>query len=210
MTMANDAQQKDAEQQIEAYMSRLRRGLRGLSQDEIREIVEELRGHIADKASEGGEATGAKVEAALAALGSPEDLAREYVTDALLARAEASRWPLQILKSLFRWASLSVAGFFAFLATILGYSLGMVFFLVAALKPLHPENAGLWVWRQSGEVIYSVRLGFGTPPPGARELLGWWIVPIGFVVSCVVVVLTTHFAVWCVRQYRSSRALRHK
>jgi len=207
--MANDAQQKDPQQQVETYMSRLRGGLRGLKHDEIREIVEELRSHIADKASEEGKATNARVGAALAALGSPEELAREYVTDALLARAEASRWPLEILKSLFRWASLSVAGFFAFLATILGYSAGMVFFLVAALKPFHPENAGLWVWRESGHIIYSVRLGFGTPPPGARELLGWWILPIGLVVSCAVVVLTTHFAIWCVRQYRRSRPLRH-
>ena len=195
----------NAQAKIEAYLHRLRGSLRGLGAEEIREIVEELRSHILDKASAEGDVTAASVEGALAALGSPEDLARDYVTDAVLARAEVSRWPLEILKSLFRWASLSVAGFFALLGTILGYSAGMVFFLVAALKPFHPENAGLWVWRTSGDVMYSVRLGFGTPPAGARELLGWWIVPVGLVVSCVVVVLTTHFAVWCVRHYRRSR-----
>jgi len=67
-------------------------------------IVEELRSHILDKASANGEATAAGVDAALAALGRPEDLAREYVTDAVLARAEVSRSPVRILKSLFRWA----------------------------------------------------------------------------------------------------------
>jgi len=195
----------NAQQKIEAYLHRLRGNLRGLGAEEIREIVEELRSHILDKASAEGDVTAASVDGALASLGSPEDLARDYVTDAVLARAEVSRWPLEILKSLFRWASLSVAGFFALLGTILGYSAGMVFFLVAALKPFHPENAGLWIWRNSGDIIYSVRLGFGAPPAGARELLGWWIVPIGLVVSCVVVVLTTHFAVWCARHYRRSR-----
>jgi len=209
MTMASDAQPKDAQQKVDAYMSRLRGGLRGLSQEEIREIVEELRSHIADKASEGGEATGASVDAALAALGSPEELAREYVTDALLARAEVSRFPLQILKSLFRWASLSVAGFFALLGSMVGYAVGIAFFLVGVLKPFHPETGGLWIWRESGDLIYSVRLGFATPPPGARELLGWWIVPIGLVLGCGLVMLTTRFALWCVRKYRSSRALRH-
>ena len=84
MTIAGDGQQK-IEGCIEGYLDRLRRDLRGLSQEEIREIVEELRSHILDKASANGEATAAGVDAALAALGRPEDLAREYVTDAVLA-----------------------------------------------------------------------------------------------------------------------------
>ncbi len=69
MTIEGDAQQK-----IQAYLDRLRRSLRGLSQEEIREIVEELRSHILDKASADGEVTAAGVDAALAALGSPEAL----------------------------------------------------------------------------------------------------------------------------------------
>src|SRR5271169_4784376 len=111
MTMAGDAQQR-----IEAYLGRLRGRLRGANDEEVREIVAELRSHIIDKAAVSGEANGeitpAGVDAALAALGSPEELASQYMTDTLLARAEVSRSPLQILRSLFRWASLSVAGFF--------------------------------------------------------------------------------------------------
>jgi len=204
MTIAGDAQQK-----IEAYLDRLRRSLRGLSQEEIREIVEELRSHILDKAMANGEVTSAAVGDALAELGSPEALASEYVTDAMLARAEVSRSPVGILKSLFRWASLSTAGFFVLFVSVVGYGIGISFFLVALLKPLHPETAGLWVWRPEGAITYSVRLGFATPPAGARELLGWWIVPIGFSLGFGLVMLTTHFALWCVRRYRQSRALAH-
>jgi len=106
MSMGSDAQQK-----IESYLGRLRAQLRGADDEEVREIVEELRSHIMDKAAPSGEVSSAGVDASLAALGSPEDLARQYITDNLLARAEVSRSPVRILESLFRWASLSVAGF---------------------------------------------------------------------------------------------------
>ncbi|MFZ0480262.1 MAG: DUF1700 domain-containing protein [Terriglobales bacterium] len=198
----------DTQQEIDAYLNRLRRCLRGLGPEEIREIVEEMRSHILDKASANGEVNAAGVDAALAALGRPEELASEYVTDAMMARAEVSRSPVGILKSLFRWGSLSVAGFFVLLVSIIGYGTGISFFLVGLLKPLHPDTAGLWVWRASGDVTYSVRLGFGAAPAGARELLGWTITPIGLSLGFGLVMLTTHFALWCVRHYRRSRAWR--
>src|SRR6516162_8871614 len=108
----------DAQQRIETYLTRLRVRLRSISESDVREIVEELRSHILDKASVSGEVTAGAVDAALAALGSPEELAGEYMTDNLLARAEVSGSPVRILGSLFRWASLSVAGFFVFLSSV--------------------------------------------------------------------------------------------
>src|SRR5271155_5480136 len=110
MTMSPDSKQSaarliEAQQRIEAYLGRLRRRLRGMNDEDVREIVEELRSHIIDRATANGEVTAGGVDAALAKLGSPEDLAVEYMTDALLARAEVSRSPLRILASLFRWGS---------------------------------------------------------------------------------------------------------
>jgi hypothetical protein len=93
------------------------------------------------------------------------------------------------------------------LVSLIGYGTGISFFLVGLLKPLHPDTAGLWIWRNSGDLLYSVRLGFATPPAGARELLGWTITPIGLSLGFGLVMLTTHFALWCVRQYRRSREL---
>src|SRR5580704_11113031 len=115
----------DAQQKIETYLARLRARLCGINQQDVREIVEELRGHILDKAGVGGtEVTADAVGATLAALGSPEELASEYMTDNLLAQVEVSRSPVRILECLFRWASLSIAGFLAFLASVVGYLLG--------------------------------------------------------------------------------------
>ena|ERR1035438_1531899 len=203
MTVSGDAQQR-----IEAYLGRLRQLFRGMNAEDAREIVEELRSHLMDRVAAGGEGTAAGGDAALAALGSPEELANEYMTHNLLARVEASRSPVRILESLFRWASLSAAGFFVLVGSMTGYFLGTVFILVAALKPFHPQTAGLWLLRDSaGDPEISLRLGSGSVPGAGKDLLGWWIVPIGLLAGCAVVMLTTRFALWCARQYRRSHLL---
>ena len=204
MTITASSQQK-----IDAYLSTLRRQLRGMNAEEVRDIVEEIRSHILDKAALATEenASGA-IDAALATLGSPEELASQYITDNLLARAEASRSPVRILKSLFRWGSLSVAGFFVLLGSLFGYFFGVVFMLVAVAKLFHPHTAGLWaLTTDNGDFALSFRLGFGGVPAGGRDLLGWWVVPIGWFGGGVLVMLTTHIAVWFVQQYRKSLLL---
>ena len=89
MTIAG-APDHRSEREIEAYLARLRRALRGISDDEVREIIAELRSHILDKAGASGEVTAAAVGATLAGMGNPEELASQYLTDNLLARAEVS------------------------------------------------------------------------------------------------------------------------
>ena len=198
----------DAQQRIDAYLARLRSHLRGLDPESVRDIVEELRSHILERAAASGGLTGPEVEAALAGLGNPDELARDYVTDAMLARAEASRSPIRVLESLFRWASLSLAGFLVLLGSVIGYFMGGVFLLLAVLKPFHPQTAGLWVWRdRAGDLVTSFRLGFVGTPEDAREILGWWIVPLGLIAGCALIIFTTQFALWCARGYRRSSAL---
>ena len=56
-----------------------------------------------------------------------------------------------------------------------GYGIGLASILVAISKPLAPSTLGLWA-NESGSVAV---LGmFQQSPPGMREVLGWWIVPI--------------------------------
>jgi hypothetical protein len=197
----------DAQQRIDAYLIQLRRRLRGINEQDIQEIVQELRSHILEK-TEPDENTLDKVNETLDSLGSPEQLAGEYLTDNLFAQAEVSRSPMRILAVLFRWASLSIAGFLVFLSSIVGYFLGVAFVLCALLKPIHPQSAGLWICPDGAEgTTIFLRLGFGTPPSDSREILGWWIVPIGLVVGYGLVMLTTRFALWLVRRHRNLRML---
>ncbi len=204
MTIPDHAQQK-----IEAYLARVRAQLRGFNDQQVAEIVAELRSHVIDKLAISGDAvTPAKLTRSSRPSALRKNLANQYITDNLLARAEVSRSPLRILDSLFRWASLSVAGFFVLISSVLGYFFGAVFILVAILKPFHPQTAGLWLLHDStGDPEFSFRMGFSSTPPDGRDLLGWWIVPLGILAGCALVTLTTRFALWCARQYRKSRAL---
>jgi uncharacterized membrane protein len=200
------------EQRIEAYLNRLRSNLRGFKGEDANEIVDELRSHILEKISDSErELPGvaeAALDAALAGLGPPEQLAAQYAADKVLARTEATRSPLRILQSLFRWASLSTAGLFLFLTTLIGYLSGIVFILVAVAKVFHPHSAGLSSLPSGiDDHEYSFRLGFGTPPSAGKDLLGWWIVPLGWMAGGGLVMLTTQVAVWFVRQYRKTTAL---
>jgi hypothetical protein len=201
----------DGQARIDAYLKRLRAGLRGLPAEEAREIVEELRGHILDKAAgdrpAGATLPVAAIEDALAALGSPEDLAREYATDHVMARAEVTRSPMRVLASLYQWATLSVVGFFALAGTVMGYFIGASFLVCGLLKPFHPRSAGLWLIPGAGQdYVLSLRMGFSGIPAEGRELLGWWLLPLGIAGGGGMVLLTTSAALWCVRQYRQQHA----
>jgi hypothetical protein len=198
----------DSQQRVDAYLEKLRRLLRGMNPEDAREIIEELRSHITEKAAVSGQLTAAAVRAALSELGTPEELASQYTTDDLLMRAEVSRSPVRILESLFRWASLSAGGFFVLLGSIVGYFLGGAFMWCGMLKVIHPQTAGLWLLADNlGVTRISLRMGFGSPPAGGRDILGWWVVPVGLVVGCALVMLTTRSALWCARLYRESLAL---
>jgi len=204
MTSSTDEQQ----QKIEAYLAKLGGRLRGMNEHEIGEIIRELRAHIEDKTAVRGGTMASTVDSTLDALGSPEALANQYLAVALLSRAEINRSPVRILQGLFRWASLSIAGFLVMAASVVGYVLGGALMLSALLKLIHPHAAGLWAYPTStGDLELSLRMGFGSPPIGGRDVLGWWILPVGLLTGCGFVALTTRCALWCARQYRRSRVL---
>jgi uncharacterized membrane protein len=192
---------------IDAYIARLRKRLRDLGEDAISEICGELRAHLRDRvAAEGGDERD-RVEAALAALGSPEELAALYLADEMLARAETSRSPLLLVRGLLRWATLSLAGVPVLLGATIGYLIAAVFVAIALLKPVHPHTAGLWASSDAGALHLTLQLGFEPPPASARELLGWWIVPIGLAFGYGLLVATSRLAVSAVRALRGRRRL---
>ena len=149
-----------------------------------------------------GEITPVAVDSVIADLGRPEDLASLYVTDDLQVRALASGSPLLVLRSLFRWASLSFAGFWVLTSSLVGYFLSGALVCCALLKPIHPLTAGLWMIPDGTDYEISLRLGFGSVPAGSRELLSWWIVPIGLTVGIGLFLLTAQCGLWCIRWLR--------
>ena len=199
MNNASDSQQK-----IDSYLGRLRKGLRGLRGEDARDVVEELRTHIVEKATDGREMTMARVESVLAELGSPEQLASQYVTDDLLAYAESSRAPWVILRGVFHWATLSVRGLLVFMVCAVGYIFGGSFLIAALVKPFNPK-VGLW---KIDTDTYSLALGMTDTRMQGHELLGWLLIPIGLCLGGGTVMLTTHFALWSIHRFREARRLR--
>lgn len=190
---------------IEEYLEALRAGLRGLPRAQADDIVEEIRGHLLDRAGGEGSLTEAGAAAALEALGRPADLAAAYVAEILIARAGASRAPWRLLGHTFRLASLSLRGAFLFLQVCVGYGLSASFLIAALMKPVAPGRAGLW--RGAGDPgTVSLHLGFVAPGEGT-ELLGWWIVPIGLAAGAACVAATTWLARRGMRRLRGGLAV---
>lgn len=202
MTMVGDSQER-----VDSYLEKLRRSLTRVNREDAADIIQELRSHILEKAAAGG-MTPASVEATLALLGRPEELAAEYLADDLLARAAKNRSPVLLVRGLLRWAAVSLEGVWVLLGCVVGYFLGASLILCGILKPIHARTAGLWILPGGADdYSYSLRLGFENAPAGGRELLGWWMVPLGLLIGGGLCWLTTQCALWCVRQYRKSHAL---
>jgi hypothetical protein len=195
MTSPND--------KIDGYLRRVRIGLRALPDAEVADILNELRAHIVERAQSSGRPAEDAVASALQSLGRPEQIAALYVSENLVSRAESSRAPWTILRSLFYWSTLSVVGFVVFIVCLVGYSFGVCFFLAALMKPFHPQGVGLWYQSAGPNQLFSLHVGGFSPHTGhERELLGWWLVPVGCSLGGGSILLTTHFALWSLRRLR--------
>jgi hypothetical protein len=78
----------------------------------------------------------------------------------------------------------SVAGFATLLLGLAGYGSALCFLLGALLKPFLGDEVGLF-WSPRS-LVWGVAGG-----PSARELLGWWIVPVGLVLAAATTLATT-------------------
>jgi HAAS len=193
----------DPGRKMDAFLREVKVGLRGMPEREASDILAELRSHILERAEAGSALAESGVDAALESLGSPAELASLYLTENLMARAENSRSPWLILRSTFRWAALSFVGFFVCLGSLLGYLLGGIFLFSAVAKLFSPSRYGVWI---STTGPWSLSIG-PAANPGAKELLGWWLVPLGLVCGVGLLLLTTRFGLWSIRMFRRSHAV---
>jgi len=183
---------------LETYLAQVQRNLGGLPKGETDEIVAELRSHVLDKVE--GQASPQRVEAAIAALGSPREVARINLTERVAVELEADRSPLTVLRGVARLARLSLYGAFAGLISFTGYALAASLLVTAAVKPFWREHAGLWRVPDPDDT-WSFSLGVNSAPNG-QELLGWWIIPIGVAMGALLGWLTWRFGIFSVAHMR--------
>jgi hypothetical protein len=188
------------EPKLETYLARVRVALRGLPERDIDDILRELRSHVNELVGK----EGSGVDAALQSLGDPLDLAQTYRSENQMVRAQCSGSPLIILQGL-RHASRSTLGRVTATALyVLGY-FGMGTLWAGALeKLLAPSRGGLWY--TPGDFWSITLVVGGNPPADARELLGWWVVPIALLAGWGVKYVSDRIAQWWIRRYRRSKA----
>lgn len=182
---------------VERYLERVRMSLRGMRRREVDEILRELRGHIAERATSAHD-----VGAVLDALGDPADLGEEYRGEEVLDHGVCSHAPLSILHGLMLLGRRSWSSRGALVLATLGYVLAIVLGAASVEKLFSPHEVGLW--QPAGAALPRVMVD-GAAPPGSRELLGLWFVPVAAAAFGILLLLTNHFGRWWIRRRRGER-----
>ena len=196
------------ESRVRGYLYLLEQSLRAsssapLAADAVREVESHIRDRVAESSGMPNERDA--LEAILVRLGSPGTVARAYSLELIMEEAVIGGRFVAVLRSLFHAATTGVAGFFIAMLLFLGYFSGAGFISVALLKPIFPNNVGLWLHK-------GVSLGAQFPAPeGVTPLGGYWIIPICLAIGLFILVFTHRFARrWVARvrqRIRDRRAL---
>jgi uncharacterized membrane protein len=179
------------ESRVRGYLYVLDRSLRASSSAELAgDAVREVESHIRERVAESNGVPNEReaLEAILARLGSPSTVARAYSLEMIMEEAAVGGRMVAVLRSVFHGATTGVAGFLAAMLLFTGYAMGTGSIVTAALKPIFPNNVGLWLHE-------GVSLGAQFPaPPGVTPLGGYWIIPICFFAGLFVLIVTHKLA----------------
>jgi len=191
-------QSENLQRRIDSYLAELRRCLGELPPEEVHEILQEIRGHILERAEASGELTEDRLVGILKALGRPEEIAPLYQVDSVVARARSSLSPRVVMRGIQRWSTVSFWGLVLFVLGIVGYATGASLIAAGLGKIFAPHQVGAWV----GPHAFDIGVNHD---PTARDVLGWWLVPAGLAAGAAVIVATTRALRWTLRFARIRR-----
>ena len=142
------------------------------------------------------------LEKILAELGPPLRVAQAYSAERTMDEAVTTGRVVPMMRAVWHLAVTTVTGFFAALGLLVGYLTGMAFLIIAVLKPIFPNNVGIWF---AGGIPTS--LGAQYPvPPDAELRGGYWVIPIALLCGLGILVGTHRgarqlLARWRVRRF---------
>ncbi len=160
------------------YLAQLERHLAPLPADDRARIVQEISGHLAERAAVGPDT----LHATITGLGAPSVLARSFVDDYRLTGALASGPSWRILLAILPRVWRSLGALVVGTAGVVLYMLTFGFAMVAVFKPLTPGNVGAWRGEHGGISDFGVEFSSVHTTP---ELLGWWIIPISLAAAAI-------------------------
>lgn len=169
------------ESRIRGYLFLLEQSLRTfLRRDAAADAVREVESHIRERVldDDGMPNERDALNRLLEAVGPPHRLARAYSAELAVDEAVTTGRFGAMVRAIFAMAFYTTEGFFVAFGLLCGYLISIAMLLVAVLKPVFPNNVG--VFTVNGEFLgvgLQIRL-----PPGTVVSYGW-LVPL---VSAVV------------------------
>ena len=163
------------ESRVNGYLFVLERSLASfLPRETVRDAVREIESHLRERIAAADAMPNERVvlERILSDLGTPLRVAQAYSAERTLDEAVATGRFVAVLRALWHLSLTTVSGFFAGLLLLVGYIVGAGFLIVAALKPVFPDNVGV-------HMVNGIPVGLGArfPAPAEPVAGGYWIVP---------------------------------
>src|SRR5207344_383179 len=185
------------ESRVNGYLFVLERSLKTfLPADVVRDAVREIESHVRERVAAADAAPNERdvVERILSELGPPLRVAQAYSAERTIDEAVATGRFVSIIRAVSHLAVTTVAGFFAALGLLAAYLGSIAFVALAFLKPIFPNNVGIWVHDATpGE--WSFNFGASFPGlPHQHVTGGYWVVPIALFLGLSGLVLTHHQA----------------
>lgn len=179
------------ESRVRGYLFVLERSLRAsasapLASDAVREVESHIRERVAE--SDGLPNEREALERILQKLGTPSTVARAYSLEMILDEAAVGGRFASVVHSVFQTAAIGTGSFVLSFLLFTGYAMGVSLLLMAVLKPIFPNNVGLWLHE-------GISFGAQFPaPPGVTPLGGYWIIPISLVLGMALLTMTHRLA----------------
>lgn len=169
----------------DAYMEEASQVVADLPPIEREDLLMELASHLADSAMSGavGHNETDRMRAAIARLGKPRDYLRPMVADSLLERGAATYHPVLLAKGLYQSLFGGLRAFAVGVGFAAGYFLLVVFAVMALFKAAFPRNIGYFIYPDGSRAF-----GVLANTSGARDALGYWVVPVAILAAAALYV----------------------
>jgi uncharacterized membrane protein len=184
------------EARVNGYLFVLQRSLKTfLPAESVRDAVREIESHLRDRVAAADASPNERqvLERILAELGPPLRVAQAYSAERTIDEAVTTGRFVAIVRAVWHLAVSTVVGFFAALGLFIGYVVALATLLMAALKPVFPNNVGI-------QFVNGVPIGPAAEfpvPPGVDLRGGYWVIPLFAILGLAGLVLTH----WCARKY---------
>ena len=169
------------------YFRRVKRCAKPLKSHQQEELILEIQDHLLESfKQETGNNEAEKLLNAIDKLGDPEEYLKPMIADRLLSSASSTLNPKTIFRGLYYDLFGDIKSFLLSLAFSLGYLAAFVFAVLSILKIFFPDNIGFFI-NETGGILIGIIGGESLK----TDILGYWDVPLGLLVSLIIYLVLT-------------------